>query len=213
MSPINKHIIFDLDGTLIDSSSGVLFAYEQTFKQCGIKPKVELQKEIIGPPLLETLSLLSGAEDHDELVLLKEVFKKYYDVEGILLTNVFPGVNEMLEELFKEGFNMYIATNKRIVPTEKIINNLNWDKYFIEVCSLDSFKSPLSSKDKILKQLIKNHEIKNKAYYVGDTREDLEASEQCDLSFILAKWGYGEIFLSNNLEISSPKDLIRHLIK
>ena len=213
MSPKEEHIIFDLDGTLIDSSKGILVSYKKAFEKCGIKPKLALKKEIIGPPLMETLSMLAGKSDLNQLTALKDTFQKSYDYEGFLLTTVFPGVNQMLNELNKEGFLMYIATNKRILPTKKILKALEWTDYFKGIYSLDSFDTPFISKDKVLGRLIKNHKIKNGAYYIGDTKEDLEVSEKNGLSFILAKWGYGETSFNNNLEVFSPKELVRYLLK
>ena len=76
MSLKEEHIIFDLDGTLIDSSKGILVSYKKAFEKCGIKPKLALKKEIIGPPLMETLSMIAGESDLNQLTALKDTFQK-----------------------------------------------------------------------------------------------------------------------------------------
>ena len=122
MSQKDKHIIFDLDGTLIDSSDSILDSFSSAFKDCDIDLKRPLTESVIGPPLKVTLSLLSGTNDHAKLELLAKKFKANYDSFGYLNTKVYPGVSKMLDSLMRYNIVMYIATNKRILPTLKIIN-------------------------------------------------------------------------------------------
>ncbi len=70
--------VFDLDGTLIDSSSGILSALAAAFTSCGVKPVRPLVSQVIGPPLLEMLSLLSGSSDAALIDRLAEKFKYHY---------------------------------------------------------------------------------------------------------------------------------------
>ena len=134
-----KHIIFDLDGTLIDSSSSILKSFSRVFRANSIVPSKPMNSSIVGPPLLEILELLSEITDKEKLNSLAEEFKSDYDYEGYKGSKVFSGINEMLLALKEHNFNIYIATNKRIFPTNKIISHCNWNNIFNGVYSLDSF--------------------------------------------------------------------------
>ena len=117
MSPINRHIIFDLDGTLIDSSDSILDSFASAFEDCGIELKHPLTERVIGPPLMETISLLSGINDTAKLELLAKRFKANYDSFGYLNTKVYKGVSKMLESIM--GFNivMYVAKKNPMMAT------------------------------------------------------------------------------------------------
>ncbi|KKL20628.1 hypothetical protein LCGC14_2453540, partial [marine sediment metagenome] len=56
------NILFDLDGTLIDSSASILASVELAFKECGLEPQAHLAEELIGPPLMEMLQIAAGTE-------------------------------------------------------------------------------------------------------------------------------------------------------
>ena len=124
-----NNIIFDLDGTLIDSSTSILESFANAFSLCSLDPIRPFSTDIIGPPLMETLSILSGISDKDVLNKLAEEFKSHYDTFGYKKTIVFPGINEMLSRFKDSGIHMYIATNKRILPTKviyKVFDSLNF---------------------------------------------------------------------------------------
>ena len=94
-----KTVIFDLDGTLIDSSPGILESFEGAFSALNIELQRPLNSSIIGPPLFESLKLLSGLSDTSVLDKLAEHFKLYYDSEGYKKTIIYPGINTMLSDI------------------------------------------------------------------------------------------------------------------
>ena len=76
------NIIFDLDGTLIDSSTGILTAIEMAFDSCNISLKKPLDITLIGPPLNKLLPILAGTHDEKVLEALTDAFKANYDAKG-----------------------------------------------------------------------------------------------------------------------------------
>ena len=210
-----RHIIFDLDGTLIDSSESILDSIARAFDENNQALRHPLTNKIIGPSLQETLSYLSGTEDLSLLKKLSDSFKKNYDEKGFLQTKEYPGISSMLTSLMGHNFYMYVATNKRIVPTLKILNHLGWDKYFKEVCSIDSTRSFGNDKSKagILLHIIKNNNISNNSVYIGDRKDDLLASKKVGIPFFYATWGYGDRISDQINNLKSPQDLSKHFIK
>jgi phosphoglycolate phosphatase len=105
---------------------------------------------------------------------------------------VYEGVSEMLNELSGMKLNLYIATNKRTLPTRKIVEYFGWDSIFNGVFSLDYYNPPILNKAEMLKRLIRDLESSSMGMiYVGDRREDAEAAKNANIPFILASWGYG----------------------
>jgi phosphoglycolate phosphatase len=99
----------------------------------------------------------------------------------------------MLSSLEKAGIIMHIATNKRIFPTNKILNYFGWTPFFKTINVLDSTAIKFSSKAEILGAVITNENLNlDSTIYVGDIFADFLAAQQNKINFIYAKWGYGQ---------------------
>jgi phosphoglycolate phosphatase len=188
-----SHIIFDLDGTLIDSADSILTTFKHAFNSVHIKPYQDLTTDAIGPPLSVTLAQLAGPVNQECLDEIEQLFKAYYDKEGYRQTLAFPGVAEMLEKLASNGWPLYIATNKRISPTRKIISHLGWAAWFCEVYALDSFGPVFADKEELLGYIIQQQNLNPlTTLYIGDRFEDGQAAEFNRMPFVLADWGYAD---------------------
>jgi phosphoglycolate phosphatase len=188
------HVVFDLDGTLIDSAGAILASYRAAFAACGLAPVRAIEAGIVGPPLGETLRQLAGSEDSELIARLADAFRQSYDKGGLLETLAYPGVGDMLRALRAAGMKLAIATNKRIHPTRLIVEHLGWVELFgpDSVYALDMFTPPLPDKAAMLGRLLIDQGIDaHRAVYVGDRAEDGEAAEANHLPFIAATWGYG----------------------
>jgi len=187
------NIIFDLDGTLIDSSLGILESFSKTFASFELEPIKPLNSSIIGPPLMETLEMLSGISDNILLKELSEEFKFQYDSIGYQETEVIPGINKMLSSLKLRGYKIYIATNKRIIPTNKIIELFKWNSIFQGIYSLDSFNPMLSSKSVLINTIIKINKLnKENVLYIGDREDDRLAANENNILFEMVPWGFND---------------------
>ena len=185
-------IIFDLDGTLVDSADGILASFAGAFQTCGRSPERTLNHEIIGSPLVPTLQLLSGTDDEEVIEPLRAAFIDYYDKTGYKDTKVYSGIIEMLRRLKQSALPMFIATNKRKIPTDKIVTKLNWGDYFESVYALDSLQPPASSKVALINHILLTYQLRRThTLYVGDRDEDLLAATETGVQFYRAAWGYG----------------------
>lgn len=202
------HVIFDLDGTLIDSSESIFASFRAVFPASGLSPVMPFTSDLIGPSLMETLKLLTGTKDENVLRASAEAFKTHYDNKGYKTTAVFFGINELLVGLKSNGAKMYIATNKRIFPTQKIVDLFKWNNYFEGVYALDTFSPPAQSKQELLKKIIKKHKFENdKIVYIGDRKEDGLSAEGNNIPFIKANWGYDPTPMTDHKIATSPADL------
>jgi phosphoglycolate phosphatase len=187
-------VIFDLDGTLIDSAPSILGSVKVAFEEQGIKPTKPLVKELIGPPLGQMVAALLPKSNIEAQPTIIESFKRHYDEIGYRRTRVYEGISEMLSEIRNRRLGIYIATNKRLIPTRKIIKHLGWSELFSGVFSLDFFNPSLERKSTMLERVcLQLQTAQNQIIYVGDTAEDAEAAKFAQLPFLFASWGYGSL--------------------
>lgn len=192
--PRYPHILFDLDGTLIDSAPAILASFRDAFAQTGITPVRAIDASVIGPPLTETLQLLSGSVDPALVARLAEAFKASYDSTGYQATAAYAGVGALLAELAAAGRHLSIATNKRIHPTRLILAHLGWSDFFSHVYALDLFTPRLPDKAAMIGRLLADQGIaREQAIYIGDRSEDGESADANGLPFIAVTWGYGSL--------------------
>lgn len=187
------HIIFDLDGTLIDSAPAILACFERLLERRGIPPNCEIDSRLIGPPLVETLAQMSGEEDSTVLQSMAAEFKNDYDKNGVFETSLYPGVKSGLLGLLEAGVRVHIATNKRLNPASLILQNLGILDYFDTVYALDRcIPSYLTKASMIGAQLFEQNLPLDRTCYIGDKLEDGRAADENALIFYAANWGYGE---------------------
>lgn len=192
--PPYPHIIFDLDGTLIDSAPAILLSFREAFAQTGTTPAREIDETIIGPPLTETLQILSGSREPALIARLAEAFKASYDTAGYKATTAYDGIDPLLGALAAAGLTLSIATNKRIHPTRLILDHLGWRSRFTHVLALDSFTPRLPDKAAMIRRLLQDQAIpETAAVYIGDRSEDGESADANKLPFIAVTWGYGSL--------------------
>jgi phosphoglycolate phosphatase len=140
---------------------------------------------------MKILRSLSGTSDQKILNNLANEFKSHYDNDGYKKTIVFSGINRMLRDLKNSNLKIYIATNKRIYPTNQIIDMLNWGELFNGIYALDSIHPNAYSKGHLLSEIIKvNNLTRDKTVYVGDREDDYKAAIESGLSYTMATWGY-----------------------
>lgn len=184
------HLIFDLDGTLVDSAPGILASLTHAFAATGLCPRLPLGTEVIGPPLRETIAHLSDSTDPATIAACVDHFKAHYDDTGVLATRPYAGIPELLAQLAGSGTRLHVATNKRIGPTRKILGQLGWDTLFSSVYGIDT-PPGFDAKARLLKALLEREGCAARhSLYIGDKRADYNAAAQHGLDFVGVRWGY-----------------------
>ncbi len=191
MNPQKKLLICDLDGTLIDSSEGVLSSIQKACELSGIKPVLSLNKELVGPPLDEMLRIATGLSSPETLADLKKSFIKFYDAGECVKVQAFPGIDQMLSSVAARGHRLALATNKRSIPTMKILESKGWNKYFIEVETSDLVGGGKQTKTEMIRNINSKIRDCSKAVYLGDTHWDFVAAKEAGIPCLIAGWGYG----------------------
>lgn len=179
------NVIFDLDGTLIDSKASVLASLKFAFEHKGMLD-IDYSKFVLGPPLAETIKKLAPFERDDSLQEIASLFKEYYDDIGYKESCLFEGVEDLLSDLQNSDKRIILVTNKRSYPTEKIIEMFPVFKVFQSSYSLDSFRPVKQCKSEVIaSMLVKESIMPENSVYVGDTDADRVAAHLNLLDFVL----------------------------
>ena len=183
-------IIFDFDGTLIDSKKNIYQCFQSVTNYIAPE-RIDYAKNIlIGPPLRDTSSEILGPNHQGQLDEFVNLFIEIHDEHIIKNTQPYPSVIETLKKLNAKKILMAIATNKRQAPTIKLINYFGWQDYFISIECSDG-KNFTRNKDEMMKDILNDNINFNKALFIGDTVNDGLSANLNEMPFIKAKYGYG----------------------
>jgi phosphoglycolate phosphatase len=185
-------VIFDLDGTLVDSVPGIQWSAEAAMRACGMTQPCRDLTPLIGPPIREILAHAAETSDPGELNRLEAAFRKVYDDDGWRRTVCQPGVIAMLGELRAAGLGLSVVTNKPSHATNLILPALAIGKFFQEVVCRDSVSPVFGSKAEMLGHLLGRQAIRpGDCIMVGDTMEDCHAAAHAGIACFLVAHGYG----------------------
>jgi phosphoglycolate phosphatase len=203
-----KNILFDLDGTLIDSANGIEksfhYAYEKVY---GEKCTYDI-RSFIGPPINEVLFFINKEKNQNIIKEFINHFKFNYDNEAYKKSELFSGVIDTLNALSHQSIQLFVATNKRKIPTQLILSHLKISSYFTSVYCIDSFEDLFNSKVEMVQKLLAKHSLKiSDTLMVGDTIHDGIAANENNIHFALVKYGYGD-YQSAHYNLSSISQLL-----
>nr|MBN2276140.1 HAD-IA family hydrolase [candidate division Zixibacteria bacterium] len=197
-----KNLIFDLDGTLIDSSRGVVEATNYALEQIGAQRRSpEEIIPFIGYPL-ETMFRKFSHKSFSE-------FWRYFQEKArrVIVESTVPldGADRTVRELYKQGYRMSIGTTKIRVHIEKILNKLNWREYFICYAGADDVTSVKPAPEVFIKLLDLMKAETDNTLVIGDTANDVIAARRASLPVVAVKSLFGR---DGELEVSKPDMII-----
>lgn len=192
-----KYIYFDLDGTIIDSSEGVVNSALYALKKFNMdKYSIDTIKQtLIGPPLFEGLKKLIGCTDENILNDMVRVFRNDYSSYGVFQNNLFKDIKNMLDILYNLGSRMEILTSKPEKFAKQIIKQHNLEKYFININGAGELDKKSSKSCKLGISTVKNKEL---SIMIGDRTEDIIAGQDNGVDTIAVTYGFDNIKLLKN---------------
>ncbi|MEM8773880.1 MAG: HAD-IA family hydrolase [Pseudomonadota bacterium] len=190
--PINA-VIFDLDGTLIDSAADLHLAANQMLDWQRRKSlDFETVKGFVGNGAEALVSrCLNATGGHDNALLQRALteFLQIYQANGIVHTRVFPGVIEMLEACRTNELRLGICTNKPQPPTELICSDLGVDGYFDAIIGATKEIPRKPDPAPLLHCLSKLKATRDEVLFVGDSVVDHQTAQAANVPFALFTGG------------------------
>ena len=186
-------IVFDLDGTLIDSAADLAAAVNGMLARYGCEPlTVPEVRRMIGDGVAMLVARALAArhcEDADP-VAAGRTFTQHYESNATSLTTAFPGAAEALQALRAAGIALAVCTNKPSGITAGILGHLGLAKYFARVIGGDSL--PFRKPDpRVLLTLLETFAARpERALLVGDSEVDAATAHAAGVPFVLMKHGY-----------------------
>lgn len=185
-----KLVIFDFDGTIADTSEGIIDAHRFTLKAMERKCPSDYElRKVIGRNLFQTYMDTFGFDETEAKKAVK-IYRNRYAGVGIHKATVYQGCEDLLMYLKGSGISIGVATLKAEIFTEVMLEELNIADFFDEICGMD----PSDSEDKtslILKCIEKNGCIKDRAVLVGDSINDLTGAKEAGIRFVGVTYGFG----------------------
>ncbi len=182
--------LFDLDGTLVNTSQGITEGVKYAIEKMGLKElDYETRCMFIGPPIRDSFKRYCGvSEEVAEEALW--VYREYYSTKGLLQCKLYDGIKELLEYLNDKGKEVIVATAKPTEYSEIILEHLGVAKYFKKIVGAALDKS-LDNKEKVIKAALDAADNKN-AVMIGDTKFDVEAAQANGVPTISILYGFGD---------------------
>lgn len=193
---------FDLDGTILDSADAIADCASRVLIEAGIQnASYQRIKETIGRPIKEVFTDLIGDEIRADY--LSQEFRNLLALEGHLKTQIFPGILETFDLLLTRNIKIAIATNKNTWLAEKVILDMQINKYFIKIVGQDKAKPKPSPA--MLNKIISDLNVEMIAF-CGDTEDDIKAAQAANVDAIAIAHGNKEFA---KLQTSNPTYLVQ----
>ena len=188
-------IIFDLDGTLVDSAKDIMIANNKTLEKFGYKPiSFKDVKHIIGQGI--RVNIIRSLKMQDVKINKKkenemyDFFFSFYKKNLYVKSKIYGGLNSFLKNLKKQGYKLAVCSNKLEVLTKIVLKKTKLLKYFDFVAGGDTFahRKPHPS---VLNNIIKNFKInKNNVLFIGDSEHDYHSALNSNIKFCLKTKGF-----------------------
>ncbi len=193
-----KALLFDLDGTLVDSSEGITksVAYALQKRGYGEYPP-DVLRPFIGPPLREQFMSFCKV-DTDEGASLVSAYRERYTTKGIFECSLYDGIRELLASLKQHGYTLLVATSKPEKFAKMILEHFGIAELFDFVggALLDNTRT---KKDEVISYVLENacggifrDNFSESCLMIGDTAHDVGGAAKIGMKALAVSYGFGE---------------------
>lgn len=187
-----KTILFDLDGTLVNTEEGITKCAQYALEAFGIhEPDAKKLRFFIGPPLVDTFQGKFDMSREDAVAAVAK-YRERYLPKGIYECKLYDGVEEILRNLKRKGYRIGVASSKPESSCQTILKYFAIDKYFDEVVGA-TMDGRINSKIEVLNEAIRRMQLTNlnDIVLIGDTRFDVLGAKEAGIDCIGVSFGFG----------------------
>jgi phosphoglycolate phosphatase len=185
-----KAVLFDLDGTLVDTSKGVIDCIGLTIDTLKL-PKLSMEDTLkfIGPPLQDSFRDICHL-DEDTVNLAVKTFRSYYVGDNLFNVVVYEGIFELLELLKSKGIKVAVATYKQEAFAKTLLEHLGIAQYCDYIYGSDP--QGVLTKADIVQKCIDSFGVENsQVVLVGDSHFDAIGAKHANVDFMAVTYGFG----------------------
>ena len=186
-------VLFDLDGTLIDSGAGIARASGRALAEVDRPPLTPAQRRaFVGPPLAD--SFVGIGVPADELDAVVAAYRHHYLADGIFDFEVYPGVTALLETLGTQGLRLGVATSKRTDSAVRVLAHAGLDGHFSVIAGSEPDGSRPTKAD-VMTGALDGLGVTDpsRVVMVGDREHDAFGARVLATGFIGVSWGFGSL--------------------
>ena len=182
-------ILFDLDGTLIDSREGIFLSLEYALSLYGIKYNGDMT-EFIGPSFVTSFPRLLKT-DKETTKKLSDAYRTIYAKEGVYKCSLYRGIRELLEQLKANGKKIALATAKPLVYAKTILSHKRISRLF-DFIGGSNPDNGITEKEQVLASLLNHIPSPRKTVLVGDTIYDCLGAKAVNIDCVGVTYGFGK---------------------
>ena len=206
-------LLFDLDGTLVDSAYDLYRAMNLSLERLQLPTVTEQQVRVWigkGTSLFceSTLKYLKGEIDpvlHQQLL---DTFLEIYNADPCVDTRPFDGILEFLEWGIQNHKKLICVTNKPEQPARKILEVLKMDHYFVDVIGGDRFEVRKPHPKPLLYCVEHYQSNVEKTLMIGDSSNDVEAARRAEVDCVVVSYGYNH---GEDIRLCQPQQVFDNL--
>ncbi len=194
MRPGFSCILFDLDGTIVDSAPGITATLAYTFEKLGLPiPTPSELVAYVGPPILDSfrdLAHFSTEQAHHALA----IYRTRYLEHGVFDATVYPGIAQLLRTIDESGVPLSLATSKPEGPAKLILEHYGLLQYFDVITGASEDEVRSAKADVVAEALVRLAAIGadiSRPVMVGDRSHDVHGAAAHHVPTIFVRWGYG----------------------
>lgn len=182
-------ILFDLDGTLLDTSAGIFNSVRYAVSRMGLAPIPDSRlREFVGPPPKSMYQKIYGLDDAGAL-RAAQFHREYGRTKALYEAEVYPGIPELLAKLKAEGYQLAVATLKSQTIAQTILRHYEIDAYFDAIIGMDPQET--LTKRKTIDLAIAQTNTTGKAILIGDSIYDYDGAMEAGVDFLGVTYGFG----------------------
>lgn len=184
------YVLFDLDGTLMDTGDGILDCMRATIIEVGLTPvSDEVMATFIGPPIAHSFERIFGV-DSKTAIKYSNIFREKYKEEFLFQATIYDGMLDLLKALHSDGVKIAVATYKREDCAIKLLDGVGIGEYCVVIHGSD-IENTLS-KQQIMELCLEKYDCHlDKVLMVGDTLHDGGAANSMGVDFLAVTYGFG----------------------
>ncbi|CAI3791017.1 HAD hydrolase-like protein [Pseudarthrobacter sp. MM222] len=200
-------ILFDMDGTLLDSAPGVTASAARALAAVGAPvPALDQLRRFVGPPMIESFRTVSQLDEKTAQKALQHYRKSYAD-HGAEQSGPCDGILDLLEQLHSAGAPMAVATSKVEDQAIRLARRFGMEGHFINVCGASDAEGRSSKADVIAELLLRLQSDgvdTSSPVMVGDRSYDVAGAATHGIPTIFALWGYGDAAEASHAAAVAP---------